>query len=867
MILKNKRRKRIAHQINNLTPMMKQYLEIKKDYQDTILFYRMGDFYEMFYDDAKSASRMLGITLTTRDKGKPDPIPMCGVPCHSASSYISRLIREGIKVAICEQGPASSGTKGLMPREVVRVITPGLVLEDDHLIRDKANYLMAVSCESGQDAFGIAFADISTGDFRVAQLRSRQDCINEVQRVSPSEIITSDTDIVPEGFFITRLNAAIPVDRARDIVSSHFKTIGVEGLGLKGRDAALIASAMVIDYVKERLKDVLANITSLRFYNTGRYMILGQNTKRNLELFESISGDESATLYRIMNNAGTSMGSRRLADWISFPLMDPDEINLRLDAVESLVQRGDDLTDIRRQLKDVPDMERIVGRISAGSASPRDMVSLAGGLERVPAIKSHIKADGPGMLVSLDQGLDPLTEIREKIETTIVDEPPNKLTDGGVIADGIDNDLDELRALRKDSRQWIASLESGEREATGINNLKIGYNRVFGYYIEISKANADKAPESYIRKQTLTNAERFITPELKEYEARLLGAEDAIIRIETRIFSQLRGFLVDYITRIKLTIDSLACLDVLACLAWTAVHNGYNRPVITDGRAIEVRRGRHPVVEKVLRPGEFVPNSCIFNPDKDTLHIITGPNMAGKSTFMRQIALTTIMAQMGSFVPADNVVLGVADRIFTRIGALDNLSAGQSTFLVEMSETADILNNTTDKSIIILDEIGRGTSTYDGMSLAWAVAEYLDEKRARTFFATHYHELSDLARRHKGIKNFHMAIEESGHEVVFLRELRRGAIGRSFGIYVARLAGIPESVINNARTILMNIGKKAKTVSSVQADVPVQTSLFSDQAAQPEIVQEIMRLDMEKMRPIDALNILYKIREKAAKSD
>ena len=854
--------------MGNLTPMMQQYLDIKKLHQDAILFYRMGDFYEMFCDDALEASKVLGIALTTRDKGRENPVPMCGVPYHSADSYISRLIRQGYKVAVCEQSEPANASKGLVRREVVQVITPGLILQDDHLVSDRANYLMAVCRDARKNSFGIAFIDISTGDFRVTGMDSEKDLLNEIHRVSPSEIIASDPDIVPDGFYLTGRQTAMTPEKARDLLCAHFKVLGVEGLGLKDHETALIASAMVLDYVRETQKGVLAHITSLKFYNPGRYMILGATTRRNLELFDSLSQDRSNTLFGVMNRTRTSMGARMLGDWISFPLMSPGEIEDRLDAVEELTKNPGAVQEIRDLLGGVPDMERVLGRISTGGASPRDVRSLAVGLEQVPAVKGVLEHARSRLLADVSRKMNPLHEVTERINATVVPDPPNRLGDGGVIASGVDSELDELRLIRRDSRRWMADLEAKLREQTGINSLKVGYNKVFGYYIEISKAHAHKAPEHFMRRQTLMNAERFITPELKEYEAKILGAQDAISRIEARIFSELLDYLVEWTAELKKTIAAVACIDTLSSLAWLALDRGYRRPVVSPGRSVQIRSGRHPVVEQVLKSGEFVPNDCSFDGEKDTIHVITGPNMAGKSTYMRQIALMAIMAQMGSFVPADRAEIGVVDRIFTRVGALDNLSAGQSTFLVEMSETAEILHNATENSLVILDEIGRGTSTYDGMSLAWAVAEYLDRRRVRTFFATHYHELADLARRHQGIKNLHMAVEESGHEVVFLRQVRRGAIGRSYGIYVARLAGVPEEVVENARIILGAIGRKAKTVPAARQDAPVQESLFHTEGPEPadedhrELVRLIAGIDLERTTPLEALNLLHNLKEK-----
>jgi len=849
--------------MSKLTPMMQQYLQIKKNYRDVILFYRMGDFYEMFFEDALVASKILGIALTTRDKSKENPVPMCGLPYHSASPYISKLIREGRKVAVCEQGSASDAVRGLMPREVVQVITPGLIVEDNQLDSQKANYLMAVYSESKYSSYGVAFLDISTGDFRVTEVRSRQDFINEVNRISPSEVLTTQADIVPEGLYVTLMDLPMDERMAKEVVSSHFKTLGVEGLGLQEHAAALVSAGMILEYVKETQKGILAHITGLRYYNPGKYMILGTNTKRNLELFESIGRNNSDTLFNVINATTTSMGARKLADWLAFPLMDVIEIDARLDAVGDFVQRVDILKGLRDLLNDIPDLERILGRISANRASPRDFMALAAGLDQVPRIQKLLCDVTSTMLINLMHQMVFQEHISERIKATIVSEPPAKLSDGNVITVGIDAELDELRSIRSDSRKWIASLEAQEKQRTKIASLKIGYNKVFGYYIEVTKSYADKVPENYIRKQTLINAERFITPELKEYEAKLLGAQEAINQIETRIFSELRAFVIEQIPNLKGTIEALATLDVLGCFAWVALQKSYTRPLITQDRTIVLKAARHPVVEQVLKVGEFVPNDCRFDGKRDTLHLITGPNMAGKSTYMRQIALIAIMAQVGCFVPAGKAKLGLVDRIFTRVGALDNLSAGQSTFLVEMSETADILHNATEQSLVILDEIGRGTSTYDGMSLAWAVAEYLDKHKTRTFFATHYHELADLARRHKNIKNFHMAVEDNGHDVVFLRELKRGAIGESYGIHVARLAGIPDDVIANARNILFGIRGKGKSVPGVQQTLPVQSSLFGSN--DNFIIREIMGLDLESMKPIDALNLLYTLKNKINK--
>ncbi|MEN6476233.1 MAG: DNA mismatch repair protein MutS [Syntrophaceae bacterium] len=845
-----------------LTPMMQQYLAIKAGYPDAILFYRMGDFYEMFGPDALEAAPILGIALTTRDKGKEDAVPMCGVPFHSAQGYIARLIKAGRKVAVCEQGEMNG--KGLVPREVVQVITPGLIAEDAQLEGRKPNYLMAVCKNERQAVYGLAFIDITTGDFRVTELKGINDFHAEIDRVAPSEIITPAEGLAPEGFFVTLCGAPEQL-KAQEILSGHFKTVGVRGLGLTDQSPATIAAAMALVYVKDKQKAALSGITRLRFYNPGRFMLLGMHTSRNLELFETLGGAKEGSLFSLIDQTVTTMGGRRLADWLSFPLMDIEAINARLDAVAELKENAGPLSEIRTGLKGVYDLERILGRIIAERAGPRDLVALGQGLEQVPPLRALCRTLRAQMLKGLH--LDPLEAVSERISATLVPDPPLKISEGGFILDGVDAELDEFRSIRKDSRAFMARLEASERRATGISTLRISYNRVFGYYIEVTKAHAAKVPEHYIRKQTLVGAERFITPELKEYEAKLLGAQEAIAAIEARLFKALRDDIVKAAESIKATVEDLIVLDVLAALAWLALQNDYARPLVDGGRGIEIKGGRHPVVEKVLKPGQFVPNDCRFEPDTDSVHIITGPNMAGKSTYMRQIALVLILAQMGSFVPAAQARIGVADRIFTRIGALDNLSAGQSTFMMEMSETADILHNATASSVIVLDEIGRGTSTYDGMSLAWAVAECLDERRARTFFATHYHELADLARRRKGVKNFHMAVDDSDREVVFLREVRRGAIGKSYGIHVAKLAGIPEEVIHTARQVLASVDRKARTVGT-KTEAPLQTSLFEDDAPTTEhpVIRTLSELDLTRMTPLEALNLLSELKEKIKKN-
>ncbi len=849
---------------------MQQYHEIKNQHMDAILFYRMGDFYEMFYQDAVEASKILGIVLTTRDKAKENPVPMCGVPYHSATSYVAKLIKAGKKVAVCEQGEING--KGLVRREVVQVLTPGLVNEEPHLDSNRPNYLMAVFHDDKMSPYGIAFTDITTGDFRVTEMMSHDDFISEVSRISPSEILCHDATIVPQGFYTSIVENMPSSDKSREILCSHFRTASLSGLGLGDHHAAAAAAVMVLNYVKEKQKSASGNITSLKFYNPGLYMMLGANTKRNLELFESLSKSKEDCLFYIINRTKTAMGSRRLTDWLNFPLMDEGAINERLDALSELKDNQKALSDIREALKTVYDLERILGRIVSDRATPRDLYSLAQGLEQVPFLKSPLGGCSNHLLKNL--GLDPLEHIIKRIKETLVSDPPAKLGDAPVIGNGVDAELDELREIRRDSRKWIAAHETEQKSTTGIASLKIGYNRVFGYYIEVTKAHSDKVPESYIRKQTLVNAERYITPELKEYEVRLLNAQDLILKIEARIFNELKEFAASNQSGLRKTIDEITILDTISSLAQLALENAYTRPVVEWGRVIEIKAGRHPVVEKVLRPGEFVPNDCRFDPGTDTIHIITGPNMAGKSTYMRQIALIAIMAQIGSFVPAKYASLGITDRIFTRIGASDNLSTGQSTFMVEMSETADILKNATQSSLVILDEIGRGTSTYDGMSLAWAVSEYLDRLGAKTFFATHYHELADLARKNKGIKNYHMAVEESGHDVVFIREVRRGSTGRSYGIHVAKLAGIPEEVIANARLVLGSIDRKAKTVGlSSGSGTMTQTSIFDsskpdteEPSLETEIINRIREIDLSSTTPLEALNILNRIKERISKT-
>jgi len=801
-----------------VTPMIQQYLQVKEGYPDAILFYRMGDFYEMFFEDARIAAKVLDIALTSRDKDKPDPVPMCGVPYHSASSYIAKLIQAGYKVAICEQVEDPKDAKGLVRREVVRVVTPGLLLEPETLVSDENNHLAGIFPMG--ECFGISTLDLSTGEFRVTEVQGERALQSEGERIGPREVLLPEGAQEREGLkrclaawrpAVVNVRPASDFDlgRCTRLLTEHFGVLSMEGFGCAEMHAGLCAAGAVLRYARQTQGGDLPHVRALLPYRLQDHMVLDDWTRRNLELFESLQDrSRRGTLIWVMDRTCTAMGGRKLKRWISYPLVDPQAIEERLDAVEELVRQNDGRELLREKLRGIQDMERLLSRISMGTATARDLVALKDSLKAIPWIRRAMERFRSPLLSAVREGLDLMEDVVAWIGETLVDDPPPGLKEGGLIRQGVDPRLDELIEISREGKGYIARMESRERQRTGIPTLKIGFNRVFGYYIEVSKVQSKSVPPDYVRKQTLVNAERYVNEELKQYEMKVTGAEEKRIALEYRIFVQLRERVASQAPRIQETAESLAQLDVLASLAQTALENRYVRPRLDDSNGLWIRDGRHPVVERMDLQERFVPNDLVMDPAGTRMIILTGPNMAGKSTYLRQNALIVLMAQVGSFVPASDARIGVVDRIFTRVGALDNLARGQSTFMVEMNETAQILHNATSKSLIILDEIGRGTSTFDGLSIAWAVAEYILENpsiRARTLFATHYHELTEMALTREGVKNFHIAVREWNDRIVFLRRVVEGGTSRSYGIQVARLAGLPEEVIQRAQEILANL--------------------------------------------------------------
>ncbi|MCD6506492.1 DNA mismatch repair protein MutS [Candidatus Poribacteria bacterium] len=871
--------------------LMEQYRRIKSQYPDAILFYRVGDFYETFYEDAKIASRVLGIALTSRDKddnGK--PVPLAGVPHHAVESYLYKMVKAGYKVAICEQVEDPKKAKGVVKREVVRIVTPGTIFEPEALEHKENNYLVAL-CRVGE-IYGLAHVDLSTGEFHVTELEDEDKLISEITRLRPSELL------IPEGFeseTIERVRSEtspvvnplpswqFDVDTARSELLSHFDVLSLEGFGCEGKSAAISAAGALIQYLKETQKQQLQHILSLKTYSLEEFMILDTETQRNLELIRSIrDGSTKGTLIEILDETVTPMGGRKLRQMILRPLLRADEINARLDAVQELFENLILRDELRELLREIRDIERLIAKVGLGSANARDLLALRNSLKLVPQIKEKLGGLNSSLLQTIRDQLEDVSDVVDLIDRAIHEDPPITIREGGIIKDGYNSELDELRAIVRDVKGWIAGLQQKERERTGISSLRIGYNKVFGYYIEVTKPNLHLVPEDYIRKQTLVNAERFITPDLKEQEAKILNAQDRINDLEYELFCEVRSKVAEMTEVIQRIAAAIAMLDVLATFAHIAAKNNYARPQVDEGDEVIIRDGRHPVVERLFTREGFVPNDTYLNCSDRQMCIITGPNMSGKSTFLRQTALICLMAQIGSFVPASAAKIGVVDRIFTRVGASDSLVTGQSTFLVEMNETANILNNATRKSLIILDEIGRGTSTFDGISIAWAVAEYiLQHIGAKTLFATHYHELTELAGTYKNVKNYNVAVHDDGERVVFLRKVVEGATDKSYGIHVAKLAGLPMEVIGRANEILgilesHNIsvegGDKPAVASRPRIkrrsrpsfrDDSLQLLLFTPQPN--EIIEELKKLDLNNMTPIQALNKLYELKLKVEK--
>lgn len=864
----------MAKPTNELTPMRRQYQQIKEQNRDCILFFRLGDFYEMFDEDAKLAARELDLTLTTRDRGKPkeEQTPMCGVPYHSVDSYIARLVQKGYKVAICEQMTDPALSKGLVEREITRIVTPGTVTESCMLDENKNNYLGCIYGESGR--FGLAFCDVSTGAFFATTCTDPQGVASELGRFSPSEIIRYGSNVdceQIEDVLVHRLTCCInegsaelfALESAETLLEKHF-CASLSQLGLAGLPPAIIASGALLQTLLTLKKNDLKHIRQLQYYTTGRFMELDLDARRNLELTETMrSKEKKGTLLWVLDKTHTAMGGRMLRSWLEKPLLDPAEITRRHGAVGELVDSVIVRGELEEALRDVTDLERVQTRIVTGTVNCRDLLGLARGLRALPEVKAQLQKCESPLLRKLEQAIDPLTDCADQIENTIVDDPPLTIREGGIIRKGASEEADRLRDIMEGGSGTIAAIEATEREKTGIRTLKVGFNRVFGYYIEVSKSFMNQVPAGYIRKQTLANCERYITQELKDLENQVLTAKDRLTALEYQIFTKLRESLAQQAARVQQSAAAVAAADALCSLAAVAVQRGYCRPEITLGREISITDGRHPVVEAMLKDSLFVPNDTHLGANNDTVCIITGPNMAGKSTYMRQVALIVLMAQMGSFVPARAAKIGLVDRVFTRIGASDDLASGQSTFMVEMAEVASILKYATSRSLLILDEIGRGTSTYDGMAIARSVLEYAaNPKRlgAKTLFATHYHELSTMEDKLPNVKNYNIAVKKRGDQMIFLRKIVPGATDDSYGIEVAKLAGLPNVVINRAREILTELETEGIVPApAVQKEPEDQVSML-DLTGQ-QILSALSAISVETLTPIEAMNELYRLKK------
>ena len=865
------------------SPMMQHYLDKKKDYKDSILFYRLGDFYEMFFDDAILASRELELTLTGKECGQEERAPMCGVPFHAAENYIARLISKGYKVAICEQMEDPKQAKGIVKREVIRVVTPGTVIESNLLDEKKNNYIMSVY-KSGI-YFGIAVCDVSTGDFRATQIKETNNfsaALDEISRYSPAEIVVNNLMYdTTEEIAKIRERFQIYISKQEDNkfsnnveeLTSKYNVVDESENKIEINDKTLCICAIngLLTYILETQKTNLDHINKIILYNNTKYMCLDINARRNLELTEKLRDkSKKGTLLWVLDKTSTSMGGRRLRRWINDPLLDIEKINKRLNSVKELKDNPILRGDIADLLKKVYDIERLVGKISYGNANARDLISLKNSVKQLPELKKIMSNTESTLLKELHNELDILEDIYNIIDVAIVEEPPISVKEGGIIKKGYNEEIDKLKMATTDGKNWLIQLEANEREKTGIKGLKVGFNKVFGYYIEVTKSNISLVPDRYIRKQTLTNGERYVTEELKKLENELLGAEEKVINLEYNAFCEIREIIEKQLLRIQRTADIVATLDVLNSFAIVAEDMNYCMPIVDNSGIIDIKGGRHPVIEKILPSGEFVDNDTYLDKEDNRFSIITGPNMAGKSTYMRQVALITLMAQCGSFVPATFARLGVVDKIFTRIGASDDLSMGQSTFMVEMMEVATILKEATQNSLVILDEIGRGTSTYDGLSIAWAVAEYMSDKEkcgAKTLFATHYHELIGLEQKIQGVKNYSIAVKEKGEDIIFLRKIVSGGTDESYGVHVAKLAGVPQTVTKRSNEILRTLERKSILGSKEQEKenkkvAEGQLDMYNYKLA--EIAHEIDKIDLNSLTPIDALNTLVKIKDKMA---
>lgn len=870
--------------------MMQKYLETKKEYPDCILFYRLGDFYEMFFDDAITASKELELTLTGKSCGLEERAPMCGVPYHAVEGYLNRLVSRGYKVAICEQVEDPKLAKGLVKREVVRIVTPGTNLNTQSMDETRNNYLMSIAYFQGK--VGISIADVTTGDYYLTEVEDNKKLLDEIMKYHPSEIICNDAFTV-SGMDLAdlkdRLNIAIyslepfyyDEDRCRKSLLKHFHVTSLQGMGIEDFPSGLIAAGALMQYLTNTQKIPLSHFTHLYPYLTSRYMLLDSSTRRNLELTETLREKQKrGSLLGVLDKTKTAMGARTLRQYIEQPLIDKSEIEKRLDGISELSEKAMLRDEIREYLNPIYDLERLLGKVSYKTANPRDLLAFAGSLKMLPSIKVLLNDFSSDILKEIQEETDDLTDVCTLIERAICEEPPLAIKEGGIIRDGFDENIDRLRHAKNDGKTWLAKLEEEDRERTGIKNLKVKYNKVFGYYFEVTNSFKNMVPEDYIRKQTLTNAERYTNAKLKELEDTILNAEDKLYGLEYDLFCQIRDSIAGEIDRIQRTAKAIARLDVLCSLSYVAERNHYVRPKINEKGVIDIKAGRHPVVEQMISNDMFISNDTYLDNNKYCVSIITGPNMAGKSTYMRQVALIVLMAQIGSFVPADSANISMTDRIFTRVGASDDLASGQSTFMVEMNEVANILRNATSNSLLILDEIGRGTSTFDGLSIAWAVIEHISNKKllgAKTLFATHYHELTELEGKMNNVNNYCIAVKEKGDDIVFLRKIVKGGADKSYGIQVAKLAGVPDMVIDRAKEIVTQLcdndilekvqsiaidqkETKHKAVKYDEVDLS-QMSLF-DTVTDEDVLNELKELDVSTLTPLDALNTIYRLQNK-----
>jgi len=861
------------------TPLMAQYFKIKEANPDTILLFRVGDFFETFDEDAKLASKVLGITLTKRSNGAAEDVPLAGFPHHAIDTYLPKLVRAGYRVAVCEQVENPKFAKGIVKREVIEVVTPGVTLSDKLLDHKKNNYLLSVFIKN--EIAGISFVDISTGEYLVYEV-NESEFVQQIESIAPSEILIQKKDkdyLIP---LIQKTNSSIRVSKiddwifnfeyAKELLLMHFKTVNLKGFGVDHLNEGIIAAGVILNYLQETQKTNLSHLSSISLYNFGEYMILDSATRRNLEItFAMRDGGREGSLISILDKTSTAMGGRLMKKWITRPLRNKSSIDKRLDSVEELLKEKSLRQKLVTELKEIGDLERLISRISTGRANPREVVAIKSSLKKIPAVIDYLKSCKVDTLKQISDKLNSLEELVTKIQAALVDSPPATINDGGVIRNGFSEELDELREIAFHGKDWIAKLQKTEREKTAIPSLKVSYNKVFGYYIDISNAHKEKVPETYIRKQTLVNSERYITPELKEYEDKILNAEEKIYELETQLFNEVKLLSASYASVIQNNAQYIAMLDCFISFAECAESYKYVKPEIFEDTKLKIVKGRHPVVEQILPPGDkFTPNDCKMDNEQEQIIILTGPNMAGKSVYLRQTGLIVLMAQIGSFVPAGEAEIGIVDRIFTRVGASDNITAGESTFLVEMQEAANILNNATQKSLILLDEIGRGTSTFDGISIAWAITEYIHENRevaAKTLFATHYHELNEMAEIFPRIKNYKVEVREYDDKVIFLHKVNPGSADHSYGIQVAQMAGLPKFVTSRAKEVLQNLESKELTPYEEKKEKLQKMQRLDNQISMFEIKDdkirdELKELQIDGLTPIEALNKLNDLKKK-----